>query len=350
MAPDALNIAVIGFGRMGRIYAHTVADRVEDATLHAIVDPAVHPDDQALKALDVPHVLDDVEAALRLPDLDAVIVATPTGTHPEIVVAAAESGKAIFCEKPLALSLDATREMVTASERAGVPLQVGFMRRFDSAYQRAKQDIEQGQIGRPVTFRSIGRDPACPDPAFADPEKSGGLILDMAIHDVDLARWLMESEIARVSAAGSLLACEELRAVGDIDNAVINLEFENGALGQIEVSRNATYGYDVRTEVLGAEGIVRVGAEEGNASMYFRREGSGSSGDNYLMKRFGDAYRTQIQDFVACIRKNRPPAVTGQDALAAFEGALAATYSARIQEPVDVQAVRAGWTPTLATP
>ena len=349
MIPNAINIAVIGFGRMGRIYARTIADQVDTAALYAIADPAVDPDDEAVKALDVPHVLDDAEDALRLPDLHAVIIAAPTNTHPDIVVAAAQAGKAIFCEKPLALSLDATQEVVAAAEQAGVLLQVGFMRRFDPAYRRAKRNIETGQIGQPLTFKSIGRDPFCPDPTFADPEQSGGLILDMAIHDVDLARWLMGSDIERISATGSLQVCEELRAVGDIDNAVINLRFENGALGNIEVSRNASYGYDVRTEVLGAEGVVQVGGDAESASVDLARKKSGSNGGNYLTERFGEAYRTQVQDFVACLREGRQPAVTGHDALAAFEGALAATYSARIQEPVDVQAVRDGWTPDLAT-
>ena len=350
MASSALNIAVIGFGRMGRIYARTLADRVDHATLHAIADPAVQPDDPTVVALDVPHVVNDPAQALQLPDLHAVVIATPTSTHAEIVIAAAQAGVAIFCEKPLALSLDATREAVAAAEQAGVPLQVGFMRRFDPAYRQAKQALEQGQIGRPLTFKAIGRDPGCPDPAFADPATSGGLILDMAIHDFDLARWLMESEVERVSATGALLACDDLQAVGDIDNAVINLHFANGALGNVEVSRNAVYGYDVRTEVLGTDGVVHVGAAEADDADCWMRKESGSSRENYLMERFGAAYRAQIQDFVACVRAGRLPAVTGADALAAFELALAATFSARLHEPVTLEAVRAGWTPDLATP
>lgn len=343
-----LNVAVIGLGRMGRIYAQTIAHRIDDASLYAIVDPAVGPADGGVSDVEIPHVLTDAPAALSLPDLHAAIVTTPTSTHRDLVVAAARAGKAIFCEKPLALTLEATRETVTAVQRAGVPLQVGFMRRFDPPYRKVKRKIEAGRIGRPVTFKSIGRDPFCPRPAFADPAHSGGLILDMAIHDFDLARWLMESEVERVSAEGSLLVCEELRAVGDIDNAVVNLRFENGALGNVEVSRNASYGYDVRTEVLGAEGAVRVGGGETASAFLPARDNSDSRNEDYLMRRFGNAYRAQMHHFVDCIRHGRSPRVTGSDALAAFEIGLAATFAARTGEPVTLEAVRAGWRPDLA--
>lgn len=333
---------------MGRIYAQTVAE-LDDAVLYAIADPAVRPDDDTLSALDAPRVFDHGEAVLNLPAVDAVIIATPTQTHPELVIAAAQAGKAIFCEKPLALSLEAAREALAAVEAAGVPLQVGFMRRFDEGYQKAHRAIQAGRLGRPLTFKAVGRDPGCPDPAFADPAMSGGLIVDMAIHDFDLARWLMGREVDRVSATGSLLVCDALRAVGDIDNAVINLRFEDGALGNIEVSRNASYGYDIRTEVLGTDGRVHVGSDEWDSTRFSIHTESGSSRGNYLMQRFGAAYRAQIHHFVTCVRHGRSPSVTGRDALAATELARAATFSARTQEPVAVQAVRDGWAPDLAT-
>ncbi|MGC9335920.1 MAG: Gfo/Idh/MocA family protein, partial [Anaerolineae bacterium] len=156
---------------------------------------------------------------------------------------------AIFCEKPIALTLEDTDEAVAAIEGNGVLFQMGFMRRFDRGYAAARAQIEAGVIGEPVTFKSIGRDPFCPDLEYARPAVSGGLILDMAIHDFDLARWLMGVEVQRVYAEGGTLAFPQLNTVGDIDNAVINMRFVNGALGNVEVSRNALYGYDIRTEV-----------------------------------------------------------------------------------------------------
>jgi inositol 2-dehydrogenase len=333
---------------MGRIYAQTVAG-LEGVALHAIADPAVRPDDAPLAALNVPHVFDRAEAAMALPTVHAVIIATPTQTHPDLVIAAAQAGKAIFCEKPLALSLEAARKALEVVETTGVPLQVGFMRRFDESYQKAYRAIQAGRLGRPLMFKAVGRDPGCPDPAFADPVMSGGLIVDMAIHDFDLARWLMGREVEHVSAAGSLLVCDALQAVGDIDNAVINLRFEDGALGNIEVSRNASYGYDVRTEVLGTTGRVHVGSDEWDSTRYSIHTARGTRRDHYLTQRFGAAYRAQIHHFVACVREGRPPSVTGRDALAATELARAATFSAHTREPVSVQAVRDGWAPDLAT-
>lgn len=348
MAEAPLNVAVIGFGRMGKIYARTIAEGVGDARLHAIVDPAERARMEAAETFGSPHVLEDPEKAWTLSELEAVIIATPTSTHNALVASAAREGKAIFCEKPLALTRDDTSEVLSVVREAGVPLQIGFMRRFDPAYQRVSRSIESGRIGEPIVFKSIGRDARCPAPEFADPAHSGGLILDMAIHDFDLARWLMDDEVERVSAEGELLVCDDLRAVDDIDNAVINLSFEDGAIGNVEVSRNATYGYDVRTEVMGTDGVAHVNGavREGPEGAFTLTSSDGEAGgDDYLTERFGEAYRAQIHHFVECVREQRTPSVTGTDAQAAFEIGLAATFSARTGEPVALADVRAGWTP-----
>lgn len=350
MPNSLLNVAVIGFGRMGKIYARTIAEDVEDARLHAIVDSGEEAR-AAARAFDNPHVLKDSRKLWTLSELDAVIIATPTHTHKSLVATAAREGKAIFCEKPLTLSREDTNEVLSLVREAGVPLQVGFMRRFDQPYQRLYQVINSGRIGRPIMFKSIGRDAQCPDPEFADPAHSGGLILDMGIHDFDLARWLMDDEVERVSAEGSLLVCDELQTVDDFDNSVINLVFEEGALGSVEVSRNCTYGYDIRTEVLGTDGVAQVRGNLGGdpAKSFALSVGDGeASSDSYLTERFGEAYRAQIHHFVECVREGRPPSVTGTDARAAFEIGLAGTFSARTEEPVALADVRAGWTPDQA--
>ena len=334
-----LNIAVFGLGRMGSIYAQTIAREIPLARLYAVADPDVQARADFAARFDAPRIFEDPREALALPDLDAVVIATPTGAHGSLVSAAAGAGKAIFCEKPLALTLAETRAALAAVEQAGVALQVGFMRRFDAGYRRAKTMIDHGLIGRPVTFKAVGRDPFCPRPDFADPARSGGLILDMGIHDFDLARWLMGSEVERVTAEGTLLVCDDLRAVGDYDNAVINLRFAGGALGNVEVSRNALYGYDIRTEVLGSEGIVRVGGAKEPTPMLSTQH-SAPDEASYLMNRFGEAYRAQLHHFVDCIVDDQPPAVSGVDALAAFEIALAATEAAQTGQPVTLEAVR----------
>jgi scyllo-inositol 2-dehydrogenase (NAD+) len=334
MAHAPLNIAVIGLGRMGQLYAHTVATQGADARLHAVADPDRAARDHVAARYGVEYAFADPADALARPDIHAVVIATPTSTHRDVVVAAAGAGKAIFCEKPLALTLPGTRDAIAAAERAGVPLQVGFMRRFDAGYRKAKTLIDAGEIGQPVMFKAVGRDPFCPRPVFADPAHSGGLIIDMAIHDFDLARWLMGAEVERVTAEGSLLVCHELAAVGDIDNAVVNLRFGNGALGNVEVSRNAFYGYDIRTEVLGSEGAVVVGAYGHTPVTLLNRAGAHADVVPYLLERFGDAYRAQIAAFVACVREARPPEVGGADALAALAIGIGATEACRTGQPV----------------
>ncbi len=251
--PSLVKIGVIGLGRMGQLYTRLLATQVSGVHLDAVAEVGVQSRSQIMSELDVAHAFADAYELLALPELDAVVIATPTSTHYDLVIAAAKAGKAIFCEKPLALTLEENRSILQAVASAQVPLQVGFMRRFDAAYQRAKTLIVDGQIGDPVTFKSLSRDPFCPPGDYMDPAKSGGLILDMAIHDFDLARWLVGSEVERVTAEGTVLVCNELAAVGDIDNALVNMRFVNGALGNIAASRNAFYGYDIRTEVLGSE-------------------------------------------------------------------------------------------------
>jgi scyllo-inositol 2-dehydrogenase (NAD+) len=336
--PASIKIGVIGLGRMGRLYTRMLATQINGVHLHAVADVNERARSEVADELNVSYIFADPYELIALSELDAVIITTPTSTHHDLVIAAAGAGKAIFCEKPLAISLEHTRLALEAVSRAQVPLQVGFMRRFDAAYQKAKTMIDSGQIGYPVTFKSIGRDPFCPEPEYADPTRSGGLILDMAIHDFDLARWLMNSEVERVTAEGSLLVCKVLKSVGDIDNAVINLRFVNGALGNIEVSRNAFYGYDIRTEVLGSEGAVMIGVHQHTPVLLLTRAGAQYDITPYLMERFGDAYRTQLRHFIDCLHKGQPPQVSGADALAAYEIGVAATKSYQTGGPVAVGA------------
>ncbi len=323
-----MRIAVIGLGRMGRFYAEAIAQLGPGADLAAVVDP----NPAARAAVDVADAYPEFEAVLERQDIDAVVVATTTSSHSKVVIAAANAGKAIFCEKPLALSVEETRKVLHVVESKGVLLQIGFMRRFDPAHQRARALIAEGQIGRPLTYRSIGRDPGCPPPGYATPALSGGLIIDMGIHDFDAARWLMSSEVERVSAEATQLVCEELGLVGDWDNASVNLRFASGAVGSIEVSRTAKYGYDIRAEVLGSEGAVRLGEPAPDATdgvALFSPERFIDDGRPPFIRRFAGAYRAQIEDFVDCVQRQRPPRAGGADALAAIRIGEAATRAAR---------------------
>jgi inositol 2-dehydrogenase len=339
-----MRVAVVGLGRMGRFYAEAMATLGSRVELYAVVDPDPAARAAVQAELGVTRAFASVEAVLTLPEIDAVVVASPTSTHAEVVIAAARAGlKAIFCEKPLALSLTETYAALAAVEAAGVLLQVGFMRRFDPAYRQAKDSIDAGQIGRPVTFKGVGRDPTCPPLGYANPAHSGGLVVDMGIHDFDLARWLMSSEVEHVSAEGTLLACEQLKAVGDIDNAVINIRFANGAIGNVDLSRNARYGYDVRTEVLGSDGGVIVGGLSDptvNGVQLLAPAAPQIDQTPFFVRRFAAAYTAQIEYFVECIEQGKQPSVGAKDALAAFEIAHAATLSWQTGRPVALADLR----------
>ena len=196
----SLNLGLVGFGRMGQSHAHNITTQLRDASLFAVAEPDAQLRASAVEKHAPKHVVASIDELLALPGLDAVVIVTPTVTHTANIVAAAAARKPVFTEKPLALSLTDCRASVEAMQSAGVQLQLGFMRRFDAAYMEAHQRITAGEIGTPIMFKGVGRDNGCPRPHFADPAKSGGLIFDMAIHDIDLARWLMNSEVDRVSA------------------------------------------------------------------------------------------------------------------------------------------------------
>ncbi len=329
-----VNVGVIGLGRMGQLYARILATQISGARLFAVSEVSEQARQQFAGQYDVSRVFADPYELLSQPELEAVVIATPTSTHHDLVMAAARAGKAIFCEKPLALDPKENVVMIAEAEKAGVPLQVGFMRRFDAGYRRAKKLIDEGQIGTPVTFKSLSRDPFCPPKNYLDPKQNGGLIIDMGIHDFDLARWLMGSEVERVSGEGTTLVCEDLKAAGDFDNAVVIMRFVNGALGHVEASRNAFYGYDIRTEVLGSEGAVMIGAQQHTPVLLLTRSGAQHDVMPYLMERFGDAYRAQLQHFVECVQTGQTPSVGGYDALAALKIGIAAHRACGTQESV----------------
>ena len=337
---SAIGIGVIGVGRMGQVYAYHVARQIQNASLIAIADPRSEVTSTfAAKVGDV-KVYADYHDLLANPAIQGVIITTPTNTHREVVVAAAQAGKAIFCEKPTALTLAETDEMIAAVSKAGVIFQVGFMRRFDRGYAEAKRQIEAGVIGKPVTVRSIGRDPYPTSLEYANPAVSGGLIVDMAIHDFDLIRWLMHDEVERVYTEVAALVYPELLTVGDVDNAMIILRFKSGGLGNVEVSRTAIYGYDIQCEIVGAEGTLRVGYLQETPVLTLKREGVSHDVVPHFQQRFGAAYTTQIEHFVECLINDHPPIVTALDARAALKIALAAAASQRDSRVVNVEDVQ----------
>ena len=329
-----INLGVIGLGRMGRIFCRHLAQHLDGGRLAAVSSRSPEVAAQVAEQGREVKIYSDYHDLIADPTIDGVVIATLTHTHHDIVIAAAEAGKAIFCEKPVALTLAETDRMIAAVEKAGAPFQVAFMRRFDKGYAAAKQRIEAGEIGTPVVAQAISRDPGCPDPEWAAPASSGGLILDLAIHDFDAVQWLMADEIERVYAEGSVLTCPDLAEVGDIDTAVINLRFSSGGLGSVEAARNCDYGYDIRCEIRGTAGTLQIGYLQETPVLALTQRGVTHDIVPWFQERFTPAYNAQIDHFIHCLQQDIIPTVGIQDARAALQISLAATQSQREGRPV----------------
>ena len=322
---NRLNVGLIGLGRLGRVYARDLAGRVPEARLVAVADTAAGLASEVAAELDVSRAYTDPTALIDDAGVDAVVIATPTRVHREQVIAAATRGKPTFCEKPPALSLGEVAAMKAAIDRSGMFFQMGFMRRFDTGYAAAKRQIDAGRIGTPLVFKATSRDPFRPSLEYADPASSGGMLIDMGIHDFDLARWFM-GEVRSVSAIGATIAYPELVTVGDIDNAIVTLTFASGKLGVVDLTRSGIYGYDISTEILGLEGTIRIGyLRETPITILTKDHGVSHDTVPYFMERFRDAYTNQLRDFARNVQQGKEPPITIDDGLEALRVGVAAT-------------------------
>lgn len=336
--PARLNIGAIGLGRLGRVYAGYLAQRVPEARLVAVADHKADDARSFAAEYGIPKSYSSHQDLLADKDVDAVAIVTSTSSHQAVVLDAVAARKAIFCEKPIALTLGAAREMERAVQEAGVFFQMSFQRRFDAGYVAARRKVEDGAIGTPVLFTSISRDPYRPPVEFCDPKVSGGMIADMGVHDFDAARMYM-GEVASVYATGATLAYPELKPVGDIDNAAISLTFENGTLGVVELSRNAVFGYDIRGEIWGIKGSIQIGYHRQTPILLMTEHGITHDVVPYFMERFENAYLAQIQDFVSKVLAGGKPAVSAPDAIAALRIAVAANRSMAERRPVELHEI-----------
>jgi scyllo-inositol 2-dehydrogenase (NAD+) len=336
-----LNVGLIGLGRLGRVYARALGTRIPCTRLTAVADVDAAAVEHVARELDVERHSTDAADVFGDPSVDAVVIVTPTSTHRAMVEGAAAAGKAIFCEKPLSISLDEAMAIRRAVEQSGAFFQMGFMRRFDRGFAAAKQRVDEGTIGDAVVFKSSSRDPYRPSIEYADPRSSGGLIIDMGIHDLDLSRWYM-GDVAAVQAVGGLLAYPELGSVGDIDNAVISLIFTSGRLGVIDITRNGIYGYDIKADQLGTNGTQRVGYLRETPLMVMTKGQVAHDTVPYFMERFGDAYVAQLENFAQNVLHHRDPPITVDDGVEALRVAIAATRAQKTGERVEVSAVVEG--------
>src|SRR5687767_4798928 len=336
-----LNVGLIGLGRLGRVYARDLAGRIPETRLVAVADPAGTVAKEVAEEFEAARSYTDPLALIDDPGVDAIVIVTPTHIHREQVIAAAARKKPTFCEKPPALSLDEVAAMKKAVEDSGMFFQMGFMRRFDAGYAAAKKQIDAGRIGMPLVFKATSRDPFRPSLEYANPKSSGGMLIDMGIHDFDLARWFM-GDVREVAAIGATIAYPELETVGDIDNAIASLTFTSGKLGVVDLTRSGIYGYDISTEILGLEGTIRIGYLRETPIMVMTKA-NGVSHDTvpYFMERFRDAYTNQLQNFAQNVLQGRPAPITIDDGMEALRVGVAATRARESGGAVTVSDIRA---------
>lgn len=319
-----LRVAVIGAGRIGGLHAAHLAGVVSGAELAAVVDTDLQAARQAARR--GAYATAELERVLADDGIGALLIASPTPVHAAQIAAGARAGKAIFSEKPVALDVAETRAALAAVEAAGVPFQIGFQRRYDPGFARARALIDSGAVGRIEMFRALACDPA---PAPLDYLRaSGGIYRDMAIHDLDVARFLC-GEVEEVSAVGATLVDARIGELGDVDTSVLTLRFRSGALGVIQNSRRAVYGYDVRTEVHGARGKLVIEHERATPVWTYGQGGVSADHVHWFVERFRDAYRLEVQAFVDAVAAGRKPTPGSVDALESLRVAEAATTSLR---------------------
>lgn len=331
-----IRIAVVGVGRMGLTHAQNLAHRVRGARLVAVTTSVEQRAAEARQRCGYVSVYPDLDALLAAGELDAVCISSSTSAHADNVERCAEAGLNIFCEKPLALTLDDCDRAIAAADQAGVKLMIGHVRQFDAGHVEARRLIEAGAIGKPLVFRAISGDVDPPPPSFADPAVSGGLILDAMYHDLYLSRWLMGHDVVRAYAEGGALVDPAIGAVGDVDNAVVTLRFAGGAMGTLFVSRTTRYGHDLRVEVVGDEGAVQIGRFRQTPVRLLDRQGVHHDMPRTTPDRLGEAFVAEMQTFVDCLVRDIEPPVTGYDSRRTVAIGIAATQALHEGRPVEV--------------
>jgi len=331
--PRKLGVGIIGAGRIGKVHAETIAFRVPEADPVAITD--LNPDAARAVAArcDIPTVAPTASEILADRWVDAVLICSSTNTHARLIVEAARAGKHIFCEKPIDHSLDRIDEALDAVAQAGVKLQIGFNRRFDANFARVRAAVAGGEIGQPHLLHIISRDPAPPPPSYV--RTSGGMFLDMTIHDFDMARFLIGDEVEEIYTAAGVMVDPAIGEAGDVDTAVITLRFRNGVIGTIDNSRKAVYGYDQRVEILGSAGAI-------STANCYPNEATISTAEsvrrdlplNFFMDRYTESFVSELRAFVRAVLDDTPTPVCGIDGRIPVVMALAARKSYDEGRPV----------------
>lgn len=333
-----LKLGIIGSGRIGKVHTATIVQNVPQAVVVAIADINLDSATELAKKFGVTSVFSNYMDVINHPEVEAVVICSPTDTHARYVVDAAKAGKHIFCEKPVDLTLDAIKGAVNAATKAGVKLMVGFNRRFDPNFLKIKQLVTEGKIGDPHILKITSRDPAPPHPGYI--ASSGGMFLDMTIHDFDMARYITGSEVTEVYTNAAVLVDPAIGKEGDVDTAVITLTFANGAIGVIDNSRKAVYGYDQRLEIFGSKGMACADNNFPENHRYFAGDGvHGSLPLNFFMERYIEAFANEMKIFCDAVTNDLPLPVSGNDGLMSVAIALAAKKSYKEHRPVKLSEI-----------
>ncbi len=333
-----IKLGIIGLGRLGRKHAENIHYHIQNAELTAICSVVQDELDAVSKEMSPKYITKDYKEIIENQELDGIVIASSSQEHEIMICDAAKAGrKNVYTEKPIGMTLaeiDRIEEAVTAN--SGMKLQVGYNRRFDRSVQAAKKKIDEGFVGKPIQIKMINRDPASMGEFIIKfSPKSGGLVLDMLTHDYDCARWFVNSEAKSVYGLGGAYVYEGLKAVDDIDNCVVLVEFENGVMGQIETSRNCTYGYHVETEIYGSEGCIRIGTTPYKDRVtYMNPNGVTVQCVDWFFEYWEPTFLAEMQDFVDCIAEDRQPLVGLDDGYKAVEWAHATTEAVKEQKIV----------------
>lgn len=332
-ARNIVRVGVIGAGRIGKIHAQNLALNVPGAVVTAIADPIESAARELAGQLRVPLATGDYLEVLNNPEVDAVAICSSTNTHAQMMTEAALAGKHIFCEKPIAYDLAVIDRALAAVEKAGVTLQIGFNRRFDPNFKKVRDMVAEGKIGEPHIVRITSRDPAPPPVEYV--KVSGGMFFDMTIHDFDMARYLIGSDVEQIYAEGAVLVDPGIGAAGDIDTAVVTLRFANGAIGTIDNSRRAAYGYDQRVEVFGSNGMLQALNNTPDSHVYTSAEGAQTAKPLYFfLERYTQSFIDEMRAFIDSICARTRPPVGGIDGRIPVVMAMAATKSLKEGRPV----------------
>lgn len=335
---ETVGICLIGAGRAGLIHARNMAYRIQGAQIISVVDPFEQAAREAAEEFGCEYET-DFKKALKNDNIDAVIVATPTKYHKDIVVYAAEMKKHIFCEKPMAMTVEECRLMIDAAEKNKVKLQIGFMRRFDEGFLRAKEIIDSGEIGAVVMVKSLTHGPSTPHEWMYDIEKSNGPLAEVNSHDIDTIRWLTGGEVKSLYALAGNYRCEDVKEKYPdfYDSVLMNLRMDNGMICCIDGAQGVQYGYDARVDVVGTKGLITIGDLRNTRTVSYTKD-KGMVGDvvKSWMNLFIDAYIEEDRSFIESVLKDKEPRVTGKDGMMAVAVVKAGNKSIKTGEIIEL--------------